>query len=76
MFVFNASLQNKGKLRGFCDSLIIEVHFPAAVAFQGECRWALHLQVKQTVLSFISKGVIIPDCLCLPTSFSHVAFAL
>lgn len=56
MFVFNASLQNKGKLREFCDSLVIEVHSPTAVAFQGECRWALLLQAKQSVLSFISKG--------------------
>lgn len=74
MFVFNASLQNKGKLRGFCDSLIIEVHSPTTVAFQGECRWALQLQAKQSVLSFTSKGVIIPECLCFPTSFSHVVF--
>lgn len=56
MFAFNASLQNKGKLRELFDSLIIEVHSPTAVAFQGECRWALHLQAQQAVLSFISKG--------------------
>lgn len=72
MFVFNVSLQNKGKLRGFCDSLIIEVHSPPAVAFQGECRWVLHLQAKQSVLCFISKGLIISYCLCFP--FSHVFF--
>lgn len=62
-------------MRGFCDSLIIEVHSPRAVAFRGECRWALHLQAKQSVLSFISKGGIIPGCLCFPASFSHMVFA-
>lgn len=37
------------------------MHSPTATVFQVECRCALHLQAKQSVLSFISKGVISPD---------------
>lgn len=37
------------------------MHSPTANVFQVECRCALHLQAKQSAVSFISKGVIIPD---------------
>ena len=38
-----------------------KVRTPTAMVFQVEGRWALHLQAKQSVFSFISEGVIIPD---------------